>query len=204
MFFALLYLCDLMHRYHTWIGYLIGVRGEKTKAIQTKTGCHIHIIDNQLPMKITFTSESVQNVQGAYGMIKQSLLEYLSDENSEKRLIYELAMSAIGSHNIHETSSGLLLQHHNGSRIWSVVFALPGKAREECVEHHGKFLQKLELKDTKCTVELFGKMFKRPIKHVAPYVLISGKEEANVNVAITRVVKAMKKHQLRCSCLPKW
>jgi hypothetical protein len=155
-------------------------------------------------MKIAFTSASVQNVQRAYGMIKQSLLEYLSDENSEKRLIYELAMSANGSHNIHKTSSGLLLQHHNGATMWWVVFALPGKAREECVEHHGRFLQNLEVKDTKCTVELFGKMFKRPLKYVAPYVLISGKEDANVNVAITRVVKAMKKHQLRCSCLPKW
>lgn len=191
------------------IGHLIGVRGEKTKAIQTQTGCHIHIFDQQTPMRITFASESVQNVQRAYGMIKQSLLEYLLDDNSEKRLIYELAMSASGSHNIHETSSGLLLLHHNGATAWWVIFELPRGAAHHrgslIVDSHGKFLQNLELKDTGCTVELFGNTFKKPLKHVAPYVLISGKEEANVNVAITRVVKAMRKHQKRgCSCLPKW
>ncbi len=191
------------------IGHLIGVGGGKTKAISSETGCNIRIFDQQLPMKITFTSESVQNVQRAFGMIKQSLLEYLSDENSEKRLIYELAMSASGSHNIHETSSGLLRLHHNGATAWWVIFELPRGARHRSgslsVESHGKFLQTLELQDTGCRVELFGNTFKKPLKHVAPYVLISGKERANVNVAITRVVKAMRKHQKRgCSCLPKW
>lgn len=188
----------------TMIGHLIGVGGKKQKGIRSMTGCHVHIFDQQTPMKIAFTSTSVQKVRSAFGMIKKSLLEYLSDENSEKRLIYELAMSASGSHNIHETSNGLLLQRHNGVKRWLVVFELPGKAREECIDHHGKFLLALDLKDTKCRVELFGNAFKRPLKYVAPYVLISGEEEANVNVAITRVMKEMRKHQQRCSCLPKW
>jgi hypothetical protein len=192
----------------TLFGHLIGVGGEKTKAIRSKTGCNIHILDKQAPMKIVFTSASVQNVKRAFVVIERSIVEFLSDENSKKRLIYDLAISAKGSHNIQETSHDLLLTHHRGVKRWWVIIDLPCmpySAEDECLYYNGKCLEELELQDTGCRVELFSKRFgNHPPTHAAPYVLVSGKDEANVNVAITRVMKVMKKHQLRCSCLPRW
>ncbi|KAL7459828.1 hypothetical protein ACHAWC_011635 [Mediolabrus comicus] len=206
----------------TLFGHLIGVRGNKTKAIQSETGCNIRILDKQGPMKIVFTSTSVQNVKRAFGMIKQSIVEFLSDENSENRLTYELVTTATGSlcRTLfkQDASSGLLLlKSRDGVKRWSRLFELPCCEEGEGNDCHGsnldlKFnghchgsnpdLKSSGLESSDCRVVVFERSGKVPL--ASPYIYVSGSKLKEVKSTTSLLVDSMRKHQRLCPCRPKW
>lgn len=152
-----------------------------------------------------FTWETVGK---AIFMIEKSLVEFLADKNSERRLLHELATTAKGSWCRtlfkQDASSGLLLlKSHDGCKSWSRLFELP------CCEQgnycDGSFLKELKLKgleSSDCKVEVFERSGKVPL--ASPYVYVSGSKQKEVKSATSMLVESMRKHQRLCPCRPKW
>jgi len=199
--------------------HLIGTGGQKTKKIESITNCWINISFPKLPsmpktpMSITIKSKIARippvNVHTAIHIIEESLVGFLKDKNAAKRLLYELAATAIGSYKYSKNRrggdcSGLLLREYNGLKYWLWLRDLP------CLNinhHHGKFLlqvKPVQLSETSdCKMEVFAK-FGLPLDQAPPFVLISGTKQGDVKKTVAAVVNAMKEHQACCDCTPKW
>lgn len=150
-------------------------------------------------------SSKLNGIMNANRTIERSLVEYLADENSEKRLLYDLAVSAIDSCQQltqRDSTSGLLRKEIFGSRAskqWWRLFELP------CEQgmHHGLFLRELKLPTgSDCKIEVFERSVKVPL--APPYVLVSGTKHVDVKNAAIMVADTMRKHQRFCPCRPRW
>jgi len=198
--------------------HLLGVKddgfGHKTKHIESMTSCRISISGKHHPMKIDITSNSALNIPLGISMIEESLVEYISDGNSEIRLLYDLIATAEGSYKFKRNDGwGMLLREYEGIKSWWALFELPYKAKEggKAGEYHGKFLLNLPLQGD-CKIDLFGDTFGAPLAHTSPFVLIRGTKHRDVKDAVSEVRNAMIKHQSRrrgdkggvCGCTPKW
>jgi hypothetical protein len=127
-------------------------------------------------------------------IIEKILVAYLADKNSEKRLLYDLSMSAIDSCQQltqRDSTSGLLCKeigHSRASKQWWRLFELP------CDQgmHHGLFLRELKLPDgSDCKIEVFERSFKVPL--ASPYLLVSGTKHVDVKNAATIVADTIAK-----------
>jgi len=120
-------------------------KGHKMKHIESKTNCAIDILGLS-PMRIRVKikcsphtkSKSTQKLKQAIRMIEESLLEFLNEKNSEKRLLFELTSTATGhllqSHN----STRFVLREYKGvSRWWSLLDLPCGRGKK----YHGSFLR---------------------------------------------------------------
>ena len=173
------------------IDHLIGVRGEgkksghKTKWISSTARCKVHISSPEVkPMTIKLSSESYENVEQAICMVEESLMEFLSDENAEKRLIYDLAASAFGSYKIErvQTHSGLLVKRFaKEKKSWWCMLELPDNVKGG-YDNRKFSLYKKQLPQN-CKIEVFSDAFGTSPKHTSPYVFISGDEVADARVA---------------------
>lgn len=196
-------------------GHLVGIKGDgssghKIMRIESITSCKVRISSKDHPMKIDITSNLARNIAQGVSMIEHSLMEFISDENSEKRMLYELISTAEGSYNFKRNDGcRMLLREYAGIKSWWALFELPYKEREDGGEYHGKFLQKLRSKlpiPGDCIIELFGGDFGAPLEHASPFVLIRGTKHKDVKEAVSMVRHAMKRHQVDkgCDCTPKW
>uniref|UniRef100_A0A7S2KI43 K Homology domain-containing protein n=1 Tax=Skeletonema marinoi TaxID=267567 RepID=A0A7S2KI43_9STRA len=195
--------------------HLIGAGGQKTKKIESITNCWINISYPKLPsmpkppMSITIKSKIARippvNVHTAIHTIEESLVEFLKDKNAEKRLLYELAATAIGSYKYSNNRrggdcGGLLLREYNGLKYWLWLRDLP------CCNinhHHGTFLLRMKPQLSDCNLEVFAESG-LPLDQAPPFVLISGTKYGDVKKTVAHVVNAMKEHQACCDCTPKW
>ena len=171
------------------------------------TGCKVRISGKHHPMKIDITSNSIQSVAQGISMIEECLMEFVSDENSEKKMLYELASTAEGSYKF-KRNDGLRMLHRD--KEWWALFELPYKDRGNSGEYHGKFLTRLQPSlSGDCRIELFGDTFGVPLEHVSPFVLIRGTKHKDVKDAVSIAREKMRRHQNRgpgrgCDCMPKW
>ncbi len=182
--------------------------GYKHKSIELRSGCKVHLSGKQNPMKIDITSSSYQNVAKGISMIEESLVDFISDENSSIRMLYDLMWSAEGSFKVKRNDGcNMVYREMNGIQSWCALIDLPYKEREEGkIEYHGKFLTRLELPLAgDCVIELFGDDFDVPLAYTSPFVLIRGTKHKDVKDAVLQVRDKMKRHQGRgCGCTPKW
>ena len=101
--------------------HLIGVNGEgtghKSKWIESMTNCKVRISGKHHPMTIDITSSLPGNIAQGISMIEESLMEFVSDDNSEKKMLHELLSTAEGSYKV---------RRNNGCRLCEMVsFFLP-------------------------------------------------------------------------------
>ncbi|KAK1740369.1 hypothetical protein QTG54_009319 [Skeletonema marinoi] len=185
-----------------------GEMGHKTRQITSATTCwvSVSINENREPMTITIKcfssvtqSRPGSNVTKAIDMIEDSIVEFLADRDSEKKLLYELAVRATGSYKF-PYDHGFVQRKYDGVRKWCRIIDLPCKWREGSGGDHEKCLQDLKtLQRNECEIEVFdGKS--RP----APYVMICGAKKKDVKKITSEVFNAVKSHQSKCNCRPKW
>lgn len=162
-------------------------------------------------MRITIKSLSrdpeskLNSIRYANRLVEKSLVEYLACENSEKRLLFDLAVTAIDSCQLiqRDINSGLLQKDVAGSRAkqWWRLFELP--CGQGMHSHDLSFLEALKVpKGIDCKIEVFKRSVKVPL--ASPYVLVSGRENLDVKNAALMVADAVRRHQRFCTCRPKW
>ncbi len=181
--------------------HLIGVRGHKTKWISSTAGCRVQIItqhQREVAM-IEFSSNASANIEQAIGMVEDSLQEFLSRKDSEKRLLYDLAKSAFGSHKPQrvQTPHGLLMKRFTGENSWWCMFDVPRNfegnyddAKYLLYHTLAEKLQdnyKIDFNENlfgNCNIDFFCGS-----KHTSPFVLISDDSLDDVKVAASVVAE---------------
>ena len=190
--------------------HLIGVNrgdgssGHKTKLIESKANCRVSISGKSYPMKIDITSSAPQNVAQGISMIEESLMEFVSDDNSEKKMLHELLSTAEGSYRVKRNNGFRMVNRDNE---WWALFDLPYRNYGASGgQYHGKFLSQLQPEmPGDCKLELFGDAFEVPLEHASPFMLIRGTKHKDVKDAVSVARDKMRQHQGRgCNCTPKW
>ena len=202
-----------LHSFFTSITvHLIG----KAKSIKSSTNCLIRISGHDANERMRITIEclnrdsqsKLNSLRHANRVIEKALVEYLADESSEKRLLYDLAVTAVDSCQLiiqRDSTSGLLQKEILGCRgapkEWWRLFELP------CVRdkhpHDLSFFEELKVpKGSDCKIEVFKRSLKVPL--ASPYVLVSGTKQLDVKNAAMMVADAVRRHQRFCHCRPKW
>jgi hypothetical protein len=196
---------------HFFAARLIG----KAKVIKSSTNCLIRISGHDTNERMRITIESLSRdpksqlncIRYANRVIEKALVEYLADEHSEKRLLYDLAVSAIDSCQLiqRDINSGLLQKEIVGSRRaskqWWRLFELP--CGRDMHPHDLSILEELKVpKGSDCKIEVFKRSVKVPL--ASPYVLVSGTKQLDVKNAAMMVADAVRRHQRFCQCHPRW
>ena len=203
-----------------WITvHLVGERngnlGHKQKDISSKTNCLINFSgfdreNNGRPRDITIksrygASSPIGDVERGIRMITESLLEFMDDESSERRLIYELAITAGGTYKFRRAEGGAVQQECPNSHclVWMKLLELPSAKSKGKLTPHGKFLEhggvQQEVKcNTNCSVEVYCSGYSIPILS-GPYVLVCGNNLEEVNEVAARVADKIDVHQQGCS-----
>eukprot|EP00984_Skeletonema_dohrnii_P005197 scaffold1823_cov150-Skeletonema_dohrnii-CCMP3373.AAC.3 len=165
-------------------------------------------------MRITIESLSrdprsqLNSLRNAYYVIEKALVEYLADENSKTRLLYDLAFSNSFQLTHRDSTSGLLLlqkeikvgSHVPKSKEWWHLYELP--CRWEMHPHDLSSIRLKLPKESDCKIEVFGRSVK--VSRESPYVLVSGTKQRDVKSAAMMVADAVQRHQSRfLSCPPK-
>lgn len=155
-------------------------------------------------MTIDITSSAPQNVAQGISMIEESLMEFVSDENSKKKMLFELLSTAQGSYKVKINDRCRMVNRDNE---WWALFDLPYKRYADATgQYHGKFLTQLQSEmPGDCKLELFGDAFEVPLEHASPFMLIRGTNHNDTVRAVLVARDKMRQHQGRgCNCTPKW
>eukprot|EP00579_Thalassiosira_antarctica_P009739 CAMPEP_0201920362 /NCGR_PEP_ID=MMETSP0903-20130614/8986_1 /ASSEMBLY_ACC=CAM_ASM_000552 /TAXON_ID=420261 /ORGANISM="Thalassiosira antarctica, Strain CCMP982" /LENGTH=954 /DNA_ID=CAMNT_0048457085 /DNA_START=96 /DNA_END=2963 /DNA_ORIENTATION=- len=187
-----------------------GILGHKQKEISSRTNCTINFTHcssrDCVPMEITIKSKysSFDDVERGIRMITESLFEFMDDESSVGRLIWELAITAEGTYEFYQ-SEGAVQQECPNSHclVWMTLLELPSAKSKGKLTPHGKFLdlggvQQGIKGDTNCSVEVYCSGHSIPILS-GPYVLVCGNDPKEVNEVAARVADKIEIHQQGCS-----
>jgi protein involved in ribonucleotide reduction len=184
------------------VGYFtLGHLSGDIDMIFAETSCSVRIsYDTYGTPRVTICSEDGNRGLGrAREMVQDSIIEFLNDENSNGRLLYELATTASGSINFDHirTSDGFVLQE-KPNRVWMKLLELPyAESKGGRKQYHGKFLLNRQLQDEM----IHGTQFVKRIRIYAfrdefrndepiwckPYILISGQRKEEVVIVAERV-----------------
>lgn len=151
------------------------------------------------------TPTAFNDVRIAKRMITDSLIEFLCDPNSERRLLYDLATHGTGSYSFRKTDGAVHQECQITNRIiWMKLLWLPmSDFHGKKLVPHGKFLlekqwQETHIGNTNCDIEVYGFYDKAPILS-DPYVFIScANNPHEANEIANRVENELIKHQQRC------
>mmetsp|Transcript_16800 Transcript_16800/g.24998 ORF Transcript_16800/g.24998 Transcript_16800/m.24998 type:complete len:683 (-) Transcript_16800:69-2117(-) len=188
----------------------------KAKVIKSSANCLIRISGDNPTERMRITIESLSrdprsqlnSLRNAYYVIEKALVEYLADENSKTRLLYDLAFSNSFQLTHRDSTSGLLLlqkeikvgSHVPKSKEWWHLYELP--CRWEMHPHDLSSIRLKLPKESDCKIEVFGRSVK--VSRESPYVLVSGTKQRDVKSAAMMVADAVQRHQSRfLSCPPK-
>jgi hypothetical protein len=139
-------------------------------------------------------------------MIQRSLMEFMGDEGSNGRLLYELMTNLKGSINVEHrygVSDGLVRQTYHGVMVWMKLLELPYNECEGKYHAHGNFLlldnvqEELTHDTPGCKVDVYGFGNNTPV-FCDPYVLISAKRKEEVKIVAERVTDKLLLHQEKC------
>lgn len=149
---------------------------------------------------------NIEDTRQTVSVLEKSLVRFLADKKSEKRMLYELAATATGKicRDLFQKNepSGTLLIKYDGVKKWLRLFDLPCCDRGN---YHGFFLLQMKLKHAQgsdCKIEVFERSEKVPL--ASPYVSICGSKQNEVKSATAMVVETMRRHQRLCPCRPRW
>ena len=180
--------------------------------INRKSQCTVHIDmkdDVFVPLKIYVEainrSTAQQDLTRARHMIQDLFLDYVGNDGSRGRLIYELARSFCGPHRPKNSSSNAvkdanpLLGNHSVDYM-SIVELSYEHTREKSFHAahilHKPFLQ--EISGLGCDLILVAKGFKIPTNLCDPYVFVYGRKFQDVDGAVQIVKKKIWQHQQVC------
>lgn len=193
--------------------HIIGDRpkGYKHKEIESKSKCKINLSrynsKNQTPMIITITTNipnAFNDLRIAKRMITKSLIEFISDPSSERRLLYDLAAFGTGTYSFCQTQDGIVQQECNltNKLVWMKLLLLPLSNSDGVLKPHGIFLLKPQCKqnligNARCSIEVYG--FDNLVLQLSnPYVLISGSSPREVGQVMEAVSLALNNHMQKC------
>ena len=162
--------------------------------IRAETACTVKIShDDYGTLRVIIRSDDGNRGLGrARGMVVDTIIEFLNDENSNGRLLYDLATTASGSINFDHirTSDGFVLQEIP-KRVWMKLLELPyAESNGGRKQYHGKFLLNRHLQDemihgTDCVKHIYA--FRDEPNWCEPYILISGQRKEDVVIVAERV-----------------
>jgi hypothetical protein len=168
----------------------------ETDRILKETNCSVKICrdiakDGKLQV-IIGADETQQRAkkEKARKIINELLVEFLNDEGSNGRLLYELMANLDGSasklsHAVVGTrANGFVRQGYNGVLVWMKLLELPYPESGSCLLHPD--VQKELTCGTCCSVDVYGFGNKTP-SSCDPYVLIRARQKKEVNIVAERV-----------------
>jgi hypothetical protein len=189
-----------------------GPKGHKIKAIEQMTNTWIKFRGRgDDPRIIKISSRSTlkyfadQFVMQAKTLIMKSLLGFLADPSSERRLVYEMGLAAAGTLKIHKVDDTVQeICHQTEKFVWMKVLELPHNEMysKRNVSTFSSFLlsdnlqQELTSK-TSCCIEVYG-LIKEPSMLCTPYVFIHGIDAGEVNDVAAKVACLIKQHLQKC------
>ena len=169
--------------------------------IRAETACSVKIShDDYGTLRVIIRSDDGNRGLGrARGMVEETIIEFLNDENSKGRLLYDLATTASGSINFDHirTSDGFVLQEMP-KRVWMKLLELPyAESNGGRKQYHGKFLLNRHLQDemihgTDCVKRIYA--FRDEPIWCEPYILISGQRKEDVVIVAERVAYKLRTH----------
>lgn len=169
--------------------------------IRAETACTVKIShDDYGTLRVIIRSEDGnRGLRRARGMVEDTIIEFLNDENSNDRLLYDLATTASGSINFDHirTSDGFVLQEMP-TRVWMKLLELPyAESNGGRKQYHGKFLLHRHLQDemihgTDCVKRIYA--FRDEPIWCEPYILISGQRKEDVVIVAERVDYKLRTH----------
>ena len=181
------------------IGQENGIRGHKVRGIFSRTKACIrisgHYRDSVVPMRITIKSkDNRNNLTLARRLIMKSLLQFLADPSSERRLVYEMAMTAKGTFHIQEADGAVKAECHiTHNLVWMKLLKFESQGMKLLLTDD---LSRELIKDTYCHIEVHGLQDNNPTTSV-PYVFICGNVSDEVNNVSENVARLIKQRQQR-------
>ncbi|KAL3763214.1 hypothetical protein ACHAW5_005174 [Stephanodiscus triporus] len=179
------------------VGVENGIRGHKVLEIIRKTKTSIHFSrycrDKSVPMIITIEGNR-NNVTQAKRWIVESLLKFLADPSLERRLVYEMGMTAEGTLHIQKADGAVKVACHiTHNLIWMKLLKYSSRGMKLLLNDG---LRRELIKDTNCHIEVYGLQDDPPTMSV-PYVFICGNVLDEVNKVTSNVACLIKQHQQR-------
>ena len=163
-------------------------------------------------MTITMTTNNGntghRDLKNARRKVEDLILDFIQNDGSKGRLMYELAVSCWGAHRSKYSSSNAVKQRNpfNDYRenFMSVV-DLPSEVIKGKRCFHGEFLLKAHVlgqikKQSGCTIKICGDDFNIPVELCNPYVLVYGGSFKDVDRAVEIIKDYTSKHQQYCPC----
>ncbi|KAL9182245.1 hypothetical protein ACHAXT_012897 [Thalassiosira profunda] len=171
-------------------GFLLGYGGKKLQAIKSESNCHrINLAGgNGLPMKITIESwrfktqdkgQASHSVRMAIQFITKSILEFIQDPSSARRLTHDLAWRATGTSKFWKQGGAILVDKN----VWARILDLrPGDFDFLLSRKEHDYLTR----DTRCWLEVHNS----PALTCA-YVFIGGSSSHDVNRVAEKITNRM-------------
>lgn len=177
-----------------------------------KTDCIIRITQEKSPAtqpltiyiesKTVFSQDAWSRLREAKKRVEEVLFNFLGDENSNLKLMYDLAMNAGGTYNFRR-SGDIVFQycHSQKMSLYMTLVYLPCVQEQGVAHCHGEFLlydntREWLIDGTGCFYEVYG--FECMPVCCAPYVVIWGKNPSEVDHVAGRVSGKIRKHQREC------
>mmetsp|Transcript_38923 Transcript_38923/g.81420 ORF Transcript_38923/g.81420 Transcript_38923/m.81420 type:complete len:1069 (+) Transcript_38923:165-3371(+) len=184
-----------------------GSLGCKQREMASRSRCFISLPNNGRnqwsPMVITIKSSSdipsFHDVRIAMRLVVKSLIEFIGDPASERRLVHELARNAQGTYIFNQAEGALRHECHITHKlVWTKLLELPSAMTNGKLKPHGRFLlmdhvQEWLKRGANCSVEAYCDEICIPILS-GPYVLVCGHNSADVNVVASRVAQKIEHH----------
>ena len=201
----------IINQHFLTLVHLVGEGGRKQKDVSRATGCAFSIVQHKAKILFKRAAEGC-NIPAAMNMVLDSLIEFVNDENTSGKLLYELSSQTGEPAKIQLPSvvQNLDPTSRNGI-LWAISIDLP--FHEQTGQYHGIFFKTKEIILRKinsiqdCTFLLYGEEvggYKLSFPGCLPYVFISGRRKTDVLNAVDIVREEMHVHQRRCSCTPTW
>ncbi len=167
---------------------------------------HANFSYNGKALQISIGAESL-HPQKARNMIQDSLIEFMDDEGSNGRLLYEIMTNLKESMDVdhrYGLSDGFVRHAYHGVMVWIKLLELPYYKCEGKYHAHGKFLlfddiQEELTRDTPgCKVDVYGFGNNEPA-WCDPYILICARRKEDAKIVAERVTDKLLFHQEKCS-----
>lgn len=181
----------------------------KQQKVKTETNCNFTIGLLETKIEIHRLDDSGR-LNVAKSMVIDSIIDFIGEENTNGKLLCELSPNSIyGPILIQQNSVVQQLDPDPVTKqLWAQSLDLPFHGQH--ATFHGRFLNNDdildEVQETDCWLQIYSGEFGSTLhhSHCKPYALIYGKKKSNVIRAVEAVKRAMRSHQRKCECTPRW
>lgn len=196
--------------------HLIGANGCNMKRIEYNSRCKVLVkvtlgekVISSVPMTIHVEAKNAPTALGdltiARQMIQSLLLQFVGNDGSRGRLLYEVAQSCWGDHRPSLSTSNAVKDinpfyspQDHGKEFFMSVVELPYKVTKAGKSVHAAYLLSREtlhsIQASGAYIRVVATEFKIPTKLCEPYVLVCGKSYESVDRAVDIVKFAIRSH----------